>query len=125
MLISNKFVFTFLVVLMYDLNSSGSELLVWYGPEYAKELGLQTDDDKEKSWKELERKTDEKGLEESLKEIAFDTEDCVEKKMISKDQVCKLKETSLKDFRLKTDHIKEQTSSRNEILTGNLLIRYN
>ena len=113
------------MVLIYDLNFSESELLVWYGPEYAKELGLQTDDDdKEKSWKELERKTDEKGLEESLKDIALETDDCAEKKIISKDQVCKLEETPLKDFRLKTDHIKEQAASKNEILTGNFQIRY-
>ena len=84
---------------------------------------MQTDDDKEKSWKELESKTNEKGLEESLKIKSLETEDCVEKKIISKDEICKWKETSLKEFRLKTDHIKEQTTSKNEILTGNFLIR--
>ena len=56
------------------MNFRGSELLVWYGSEYAKELGL--DDNKEEERSEMvDLKTDENESEESLEEEGIEIND--------------------------------------------------
>ena len=83
-------------VLIYDINFRGSELLVWYGIEYAKELGLDDNKDEERISEKIDLKTDENESEESSEEEGLETNGLL---------------------------VKEQSDVEN--LIGNFLISYN
>ena len=66
-------------VLIYDINFRGSELLVWYGTDYAKELGIDDNKEKKKSPKMIGLKTDENKMKKTSEKVVQKTNDLLAK----------------------------------------------
>ena len=60
-------------VLIYDINFRGSELLVWYGTDYAKELGIDDNKEKKKSPEMIDLKTDENKMKKTSEKVVNKT----------------------------------------------------